>query len=155
MPIQKSRRYAFMKVEGLAETQMQLQALAGKLGWRAMSQALAASGRKMRAAAKNNAPVGSVAHRTYRGNLVAPGFTKRSITLVRFPRKNNNTALVAVGVKKSAYYAVQFVEQGHKTKNGGRVAPRPWLKKSYDQTVGAVPASFTSELRERVLKATQ
>jgi len=155
MPIQKSRRDAFMKVEGLAETQMMLEALAGKLGWRAMSQALAVSGRKMRAAAKNNAPVGSVDHRTYRGNLVAPGFTKRSITLVRFPRKNNNTALVAVGVKKSAYYAVQFVEQGHKTKNGGRVAPRPWLKKSYDQTVGAVPASFTSALRERVLKATQ
>ena len=138
MPIQKQRRDAFMKVEGLAETQAQLKALAGKLGWKTMSQALAASGRKMRAAAKNNAPIGSVYHRTY-----------------RFPRKNNNTALVAVGVKKSAYYAVQFVEQGHKTRSGGRVAPRPWLKKSYDQTVGAVPASFTSELRERVLKATQ
>ena len=115
MPIQKQRRDAFMKVEGLAETQAQLKALAGKLGWRAMSQALAASGRKMRAAAKNNAPIGSVYHRTYRGNLVAPGHTKRSVTLVRFPRKNNNTALVAVGVKKSAYYAVLFVEQGHKT----------------------------------------
>ena len=144
-----------MKVEGLAETQKALQSLSGKLGWKAMSMALGRSGRKMRAAARKNAPVGTVAHRTYRGNLVAPGFTKKSVVLVRFPRKNNNTALVAIGVKKAAFYAVQFVEQGHKTRSGTRVAARPWLKTSYDQTVNAVPGAFTKELNAMILKATK
>tara|TARA_R100000541_G_scaffold243_1_gene907 strand:- start:3978 stop:4412 length:435 start_codon:yes stop_codon:yes gene_type:complete len=142
-----------MKVEGLADTQKKLKALSGKLGWAAMSKGLAASARPMRAAAKKNAPVGTESHRTYRGNLVSPGFAKQSVVLVRFKKKYNSTALVAVGVKKSAYYAAAFVESGWTHRSGTRVPAQPWLIKAYDQTIGMVPSTFVKSFRKMVLKA--
>lgn len=68
-------------------------------------------------------PVGSEAHRTYKGRLVAPGFSQRSLRVVSRVDKNGTIVSAALGVRKEAYYAVLFTELGT-----SKIPARPWLR---------------------------
>ena len=66
---------------------------------------------------KAQVPVGTEAHRTYTGRLVAPGFTKnRSIKRLTGKRFLSQGKLsIAIGVKAEAFYAIKFYDQGPHT----------------------------------------
>lgn len=81
--------------------------------------------------AKQRIPVGSIAHRTYRKNLVSPGFARRSIKVQTYVNRRTGAVGAVVGVRAQAFYAVQFVElERGKSKQRGR----PWLRPAFDAT---------------------
>ena len=97
-------------------------------------------------AMKMGAPVGTVAHRTYRGRLVAPGFLKRSIRAISFIKGGIATALI--GVKREAFYGVQFVDRGTKKMNA-----QPWFKSVFEQSRDAMEARLVEQLKAKIDKA--
>lgn len=119
----------------------------------------------VRLAAKLRAPVGTKAHKTYKGRWVAPGFTRRSVR--KKTAIENGKVVVRVGVRKEAYYAVQFLEEGigpvtERTYNRPRraVSIRPysikgrhWLTPALTDNTGPVLNRFTTTLRRKVLQA--
>ena len=113
-----------LHVTGLGELQAKLSAMESKTSQKALRSALMQSAtpmvRKLRAAA----PVGTRAHRTNRGRLVAPGFLRRSVAksskLIR--SENSTVAVVFIGVKKEAYYGIQFLDRGTKY-----IRKMPWF----------------------------
>jgi hypothetical protein len=62
---------------------------------------------------KATMPVGTQAHRTYKGNLVTPGYSKRSIRRLTGKRYLSRGLIsIAIGVKADAFYAIRFYDQG-------------------------------------------
>lgn len=61
---------------------------------------------------KAAAPVGSVGHRTYRKRLVNPGFTKRSVRYLTTINRAEGVVSAVMGVRKEAFYGLQFFDQG-------------------------------------------
>lgn len=65
---------------------------------------------------KAQVPVGTQAHRTYKGRLVSPGFSKRSIKRVTGKRFLSQGKLsIAIGVKAEDFYSIRFYDQGPHT----------------------------------------
>jgi len=97
-------------LEGLKELDKKLGELGAKLGGKTLRsaslKATTPTVRKM----KIKIPVGDKAHRTYRGRLVAPGFARRSIR--RRSRFRGGKSSVSIGVRKEAFYAVNFLDKG-------------------------------------------
>ena len=61
---------------------------------------------------KAQVPVGTEAHRTYKGRLVAPGFTKRSIKRLTGTKHLNRGLLsIAIGVRAEGWYSFLY-DQG-------------------------------------------
>ena len=81
--------------------------------------------------ARQRIPVGSIAHRTYRKNLVSPGFAKRSIRVLTYVDKRNGRVGALVGVRAQAYYALNFVEL---ERGKSKVKGKPWLRPAYEAT---------------------
>ena len=62
---------------------------------------------------KAKIPVGTEAHRTYKGRIVAPGFAKSSFKRLTGKKYLNQGKLsIAMGVAAEAYYAIQFYDLG-------------------------------------------
>lgn len=51
-------------------------------------------------------------HSTYKGNIVTKGFAKRSLRTISTYDKRTATASGVLGVRKKAYYAVNYVDKG-------------------------------------------
>lgn len=73
-------------------------------------------------------PVGVDAHQTIKGRTVAPGFARRSIRVIsKIDRKSGGQrAYALLGVRKEAFYAVQFVELGT-----SKMPAQPWLRPAF------------------------
>lgn len=81
--------------------------------------------------------------KTYKGNLVAPGFLSRSIlTRVYVPRRRKS-AFAFLGVRQEAYYGLQFLELGT-----SRIAKRPWLVPAFSATQSAQLTAVADSLRK-------
>ena len=136
-----------LHVNGLKELQARLSAMESKTSQKALRSALMQSAtpmvRKLRAAA----PVGTRAHKTYRGRLVAPGFLRRSVAksskLIR--SANSTVAVVFIGVKKEAYYGVQFLDRGTKY-----IRKIPWFESTFDAGAGGIVSSFRDKLASKL-----
>ena len=96
-------------------------------------------------AAKRNAPVGKVAHKTHKGKLVAPGYAKRTIKKRMIKWKDGNGVNIIVGPAKDAYYLTQFVEIGT-----FKQPRQDWLLKSYRQTKNIVEQRFSDRLGKKI-----
>ena len=157
-------------VKGLKELDRKLAALGAKAGGKILrSAALQASTPAMRRM-KATAPRGRQAHRTYKGNLVAPGFLSRSIK--RKGKFRNGTARVMIGVKKEAHYGLTYVERGTKPhripkrgtarlKFGGGVfssvnhpgaRPKPWFERAFVRSKDEMVDKMSATLRKKILQ---
>ena len=94
---------------------------------------------------KASVPVGDVAHRTYKGRLVAPGFLKRSIRRSSFIK--NGVVNVVLGVRAEAFYGVQFVEQGTV-----KMEAQPWFVKSFTGKREEMERRMVEVLRKKIEK---
>jgi len=136
-----------LHVQGLKELQAKLQDMEAKTSQKALRSALMTSAtptvRKLRAVA----PVGTRDHRTYKGRLVAPGFLRRSVgkesKLVR--GKKSTIAVVFIGVKKEAYYGVQFLDSGTKF-----IKAQPWFRRTFDANSSNIVSNFRSKLAAKL-----
>ena len=133
------------EITGLRELDIKLGRLQAKLGAKTLRQAAVAAVKPTIKVMKMAAPVGSEAHRTHEGRLVAPGFLSRS---VRYrSRVRDGVATVTIGVLKAAFYGVQFVERGTRF-----MSARPWFESTFERMQGAVEQRFASDLRKRIEK---
>jgi len=159
------------KVRGLKELDAKLNRLEAKVAAKTLRSAALQATTPALKTMKAAAPRGKQLHRTYKGNLVAPGFLSRSIkrkTTLKYGR-----AKVIIGVKKEAHYGVNFVEKGtrpHRIPSKGRARlkfgggvfssvnhpgarPKPWFKKSFVASERAMIRKFSEVLNKRIMEA--
>lgn len=136
-------------LEGAAALDRQLAALADP---KATGKVLRSGvGSAMRTVVKKKAealiPEGDEPHRTYKGRLVAPGFAKRSLRVKTYVSKDGQKAGAVLGVKKEAFYAVQFIELGT-----AYVPAKPWLVPAFESTQREALAKLIFAMQRRYRK---
>lgn len=135
-------------LEGVAQLTRQLEALGKLEDGKALRTAVRAGIKPAQIRAKQLIPEGVDAHRTYKGRLVAPGFAKRSIRSITTTSKDKQKATALLGVRKEAFYAVNYVERGT-----SKMAARPWLRPAFQSTAEQQQAAIAESLAKSVLKA--
>lgn len=90
-------------------------------------------------------PVGKLPHFTYKGRLVAPGFSKRNLRLVSRINRRTKAAEAIIGPSREAFYATQFVELGT-----SKMPARPWLRPAFEASKDEVLREIGAQLRERL-----
>jgi hypothetical protein len=99
--------------------------------------------------ARGKIPVNKIEklHKTYKGRLVAPGFAQRSIASKTIVFKNGGGYMTLTGVKREAYYAINFVEL-----RTSRNTPHPWLVPSFRDTQGLQLRAMQPPLKAHIEK---
>lgn len=95
--------------------------------------------------ARTTIPVGTIAHRTYRGRIVSPGFALSTLHVETKIDKRAGSAIAFLGVKREAFYAVQFLELGT-----AKMAARPWLRPAFETSQDEMLQAIGDEMRKRV-----
>lgn len=134
-------------LEGVGQLTRQLDALAALEDGKALRAAVRAGMKPVFSAAQQSIPVGTVAHRTYKGRLVAPGFAKRSLRIVTTLSPDKQKATAIIGVRGEAFYVIQFVEMGT-----SKMAAQPWLRPSFYNTREEQEAAIAASLRKTIDK---
>lgn len=139
-------------VEGLAVLEKRLEELGRELGGKqlrgAVSDALQPIVKQIRAAA----PVGTRAHKTYRGRLVAPGFLSQSVRKRSKFYKRTGTATAQIGVLAEAFYGVQFLDEP----NPGNIKhfkPQHWFRRTFIASRDNIEQRFKTRLQRRIARA--
>lgn len=95
-------------------------------------------------------PTSAEKHKSYLGHELPPGFAKASIRIITRQRSDKQAVTAIMGVRKEAYYAVQFVEIGT-----AKQQAQPWLRPSMASTASAQADSVAQDFKTRILKVRQ
>lgn len=138
------------ELEGLKELHAKLKKLDGAVAEKVLKQAVRNASTPAWKAIKAAAPIGTEAHRTYKGNLVAPGFLSRSVKRITTLKRGYKLswASAVIGVKSEAYYGVQFLEKGTK-----KMSARPWFVRAFESQRSQMLSRMKSELKRKIEKA--
>lgn len=133
------------KIEGLKELSKQLELLGNKLGTKTLRNAVRTALVPTFKEIKALAPVGKKYHRTYRGNLVAPGFLKKKIKL----RSRSNRGVVSASISASgeAFYGI-FLALGAKTVP----SPKDFFFRIFHKNRADIENRIVIDLRKRISK---
>ena len=103
------------RIEGFKELSDKLKLMPDKVRRKALRQATRKAANVVLKEAVARVPTSdrSTPRKDYKGNLIYAGHAKRSIKAVVKLARNKRTAYARIGVKPSAYYALQFVELGN------------------------------------------
>lgn len=137
-----------MTLKGAADLDRKLAALGNVAASKVMRGAMRAAMNEAKKEAEGSVPVGTVTHRTYRGRLVAPGFAKRNLRVVVVRDKSGAPLRALLGVRREAFYAVQFLELGT-----SKMPANPWLVPAFERAQPAVTGKLIDGLRERIERA--
>jgi hypothetical protein len=137
-----------IEVKGLRELDRKLAALGGALGQKTLRNAARAAMKPALDAARAAAPTGTEAHRTYKGRLVAPSFAKRSLRVVTYRNRRTGKVGALLGVRKEAYYALQFWVYGHY----GRKR-QDWFTPAFEGAKSEMLKLLQTETAKRIEKA--
>ena len=141
---------------GVKELSAKLDKLTEKVRGTTLRKAANAAVKPVIAAAKSN--LASVVnqnppqrlHKTFKGRLVAPGFSQRNVAANVSLSRDRRAVFARIGVKREAFYAVNFIE----LRARGRVGT-PWLQPALEDTQSQTLAAFASVLKREILKAAQ
>lgn len=86
-------------------------------------------------------------HRTYKGRLVSAGFASRNIRLIVVMSKDKQSAWALLGVRKEAFYALQFFELGT-----AYISKQPWLLPAFFSSKDRSVQGVAAVLLERIEK---
>ena len=136
------------QIKGLKELNKQLKQLGEAAGTKALRGAVGFALTPVVNLAKQNIPKGTEAHKTYKGRLVAPGFSSRNIFKKTRVDKQTGTVKGSIGAKDEAFYAVNFVEIGT-----SKMAARPWLRPSFKIKRREMISRFGAKLKKGIEKA--
>lgn len=95
-------------------------------------------------------PVGKVPHKTYKGRLVAPGFAKRNIRVTTYVGATKQSAGAKLGVRKEAFYILQFVER---QKGRGKGRNPPTLEPSFESSQSAMLRAVAEKMKKIIQDA--
>lgn len=135
------------EIDGLRELDRKLAELGRQTGVKVLQQACGAAMTPVVNAARQMAPKGSKAHRTYKGRLVAPGFLSRNIKKRTYKDKAGRWAGAFVGASREAFYGPMFQELGTK-----HHAAQPFLQPAFENNRATVENRLKAELRKRIDK---
>jgi hypothetical protein len=104
---------------------------------------------------------GTRMHKTYKGRLVAPGFSRRNSTVLTQVARDGSRASATVGAKDEAFYNLLFIETtgfrggrgNRRQRTGAKVAPDPKLEPAFKATRSVMLSSFTAALKKRIDRA--
>jgi len=133
------------QIEGLAELSRKLSKLEAGLAAKTLRQAAMNAATPVVREARLRIPVGEEAHRTYKGNLVSPGFAKRNIK--KKIAIKDGRAVVSIGVAREAFYVVQFLELGTRY-----IPETPWLVPSFVAQRRNVEQRMAAQLKTKIEK---
>lgn len=135
------------QLQGVKELAEKLKKLGASVGGKALRSAAGTAMNPVVKAARENAPVGKVAHRTHKGRLVAPGFLSRNVKKRTWKSKDGRIVRASVGVSSEAFYGVQFLEPGTK-----HIKKNNWLTRAFETNQNKVQANFKKALSRRISK---
>lgn len=152
-----------MSISGYKELSAQLTALGAAAGGSALRSAASFAMKPAQRAAEAAAPEANPPYgpyetrktpldpypkKTYKGRAVAPGFTRRSIVVRSWLARSRDLVRVMLGVRKEAFYAVQFLELGT-----SKIPKRPWLEPAFRGALQHVDAALQQRLRQLIDRA--
>lgn len=131
---------------GIAELNKKLNDLADpKENGKVLRQSVGAAMRVVMKEARTRIPVGTQEHKTYKGRLVGPGFASRSLRVSTSFREG--VASARLGVRREAFYAVQFIELGT-----SKIPRQPWLVPSLEAKQDEAVYALADAMRKRIEK---
>lgn len=86
-------------------------------------------------------------HKTYKGRIVGAGFAARSMRVVTKMSRDKSSATAMLGVRKEAFYAVQFFELGT-----AYIEAKPWLVPAFENKRSDAVRGVGDTLRARIEK---
>lgn len=86
-------------------------------------------------------------HKTYRGRIVSAGFAQRSVRVVVSITKDLTAATAILGVRKEAFYVLQFWELGT-----AFIQAVPWLQPAFYQSRDASLKKVGEVMLERITR---
>lgn len=128
------------QIQGLRELSRKLSELGATTGGKVLRSAVMTASLPALRSIQAAAPVGTKAHRTYRGRIVAPGFLRRNIRRKSLLARDKTRAIVLIGPASEAFYA-QFIERG---KRG--YSPHPFIERAF----AASRTAMIDRLKERL-----
>lgn len=157
-------------VSGLADAARKLELMGQRAGAKALSSAASRATTPVVRAMRAAAPKGTVGHKTYKGRYVAPGFASRQIARRSRFNKAAGTASITIGVRKEAFYLIQFYDQrsgrtpyqitARRVKGQGRkpikpyiLRARPWFSSVFINAQNQMLSSFRDILRANIERA--
>jgi hypothetical protein len=135
-------------IEGLALLTKQLNALASLEEGQALKRAVKAGIKQALLRAQQIVPVGTRPHRTYKGLLVAPGFARDSLRTISTINPEKNIASGILGVRKEAFYILQFIELGTRFYPG-----EPWIRRALEEARSDCEAEFVASIARSIERA--
>ena len=140
------------QIEGFKELSRKLSKMGEAAGGKALRSAAMSASLPALKAAMAKAPVSDrfqlEARKTYKGYVRFPGFTKRSVVRKATLSQDKRTANVRIGVKREAFYAINFIEFGT-----AKIKKRPWLEPAFKQSVPAMNERLRVRLKQLIDKA--
>jgi HK97 gp10 family phage protein len=136
------------EVEGMAGLRDALNELKFRAAKNAITLASRHAAKIIQAEAQAAAPVGDVAHKTYKGRLVAPGFLKRGINVAVRYLSRKGAVLAKIGPRREAFYGTQFLEIGT-----SKMPKQPWLVPAYEAKKDEAVQVFVTTLRAAIARA--
>lgn len=138
-------------LDGVAQLTRQLIAL-GKLDdGKALRGSVKAGIQPAYKRARASIPVGSVPHRlaaAYGKQLVNSGFARQSLRTITTINAQKNIASALLGVRKNAFYILNFVELGTRYQRA-----QPWIRPAFFNSRADMETALKSYLQKAVLKA--
>jgi HK97 gp10 family phage protein len=136
---------------GVAELSRKLDQLSEKVRGSTLRKAANAAVKPVIADAKSRIPVNAEdrLHWTYKGRQVAPGFAQRSIKAKVSLSQDRRAVFAAIGVKREAFYAINFVELEI---GSSKRKKTPWLVPAFESTRGQQLARFAEILKAQIMK---
>lgn len=138
-------------LEGVAELTAKLSQLGAELAAKNLRSSVRAAMKIAYAKAEATIPVWQPKptdlpyHRTYKKRIVFPGFSKRSLRLLSTLDKKTGVARAVLGVRKEAFYAVQFVERG-----SIHNMAKPWLVPALESSNEEIQRALAVEIKKRI-----
>lgn len=136
-------------LQGVAQLQKQLVDLGQAASIPILRSAVRAGMKVAQVQAIALAPVSPTEYRLRNHQLVAPGYGARSIRITTQKSNDGATVSASLGVRKGAFFMVQFVERGTV-----RMPANHWLTTAFQGTRPQVESAFAAKLKERIDKVT-
>lgn len=134
--------------EGFRELSKQLVQLAELDRGKVLRQSARLAVKPVETDAKNRIPVNDRDYlkKSYKGNVIYPGFAKDNIAIKILLSKDRQAAWALVGVKPEAFYAVDFVERGT-----SKQAAQPWLRPAFRKNRRRMVQRLGEGIRRKIM----
>lgn len=149
------------RIDGLRDLDRKLGDLGKKLGIKTLRKAVRRAAAPVRSQIRIGVPIGTEAHKTFKGRLVAPTFLRRSIRLLTKLNRRRGSISAIIGVRREAFYGINFLDLGPHTithRNGRPInrytlRKRSWFMDEFIRNRTYMETSIRNELRRAINEA--